>query len=55
MTIKANFIAEEYMTKDHRLVLNQSLIYSIPTNERYGSDYEFIGVTDIHKKGLNHH
>ena len=42
-----NFRTDEYMTKDHRLDLNQWLDNARETYEGYGYDYEFLGITDI--------
>ena len=46
-SIKINFRTDEYMTKDHRLNLNQWLDHVKETYEGYGYDYEFIGISDV--------
>ena len=46
-TTPINFRTDEYMTKDHRLDLNQWLDSARETYEYYGYDYEFLGITDI--------
>ena len=46
-TTLINFRTEEYMTKDHRLDLNQWLDNTRETYQGYGYDYEFLGITDI--------
>ena len=46
-TTLINFRTDEYMTKDHRLDLNQWLDNTRETYEGYGYDYEFLGITDI--------
>ena len=45
-TTLINFRTDEYMTKDHRLDLNQWLDNTRETYEGYGYDYEFLGITD---------
>ena len=45
-TININFRTDEYMDKDHRLNLKW-LDQVRETYERYGYDYEFIGITDM--------
>ena len=45
--IKIYFRTDEYMTKDHRLNLNQWLDHVKETYEGYGYDYEFIGISDV--------
>ena len=49
-TTLINFRTDEYMTKDHRLDLNQWLDNTRETYEGYGYDYEFLGITDIQPK-----
>ena len=46
--LQKNFRTDEYMTKDHRLNLNQWLDQVKETYESYGNDYEFIGTSDVH-------
>ena len=46
-TIKINFTTDEYMTKDHRLNLNQWLDHIKELYEGYGYDYEFLGISDM--------
>ena len=46
-TTLIDFRTDEYMTKDHRLDLNQWLDNTRETYEGYGYDYEFLGITDI--------
>ena len=46
-TTKINFRTDEYMTKDHRLNLNQWLDHVKETYEGYGYDYDFIGISDV--------
>ena len=45
--IKINFRTDEYMTKDHRLNLNQWLEHVKKTYEDYDYNYEIIGITDV--------
>ena len=49
-TTLINFRTDEYMTKDHRLDLNQWLDNTSETYEGYGYDNEFLGKTDIQLK-----
>ena len=46
-TTPINFRTDEFMTKDHRLDLNQWLDNTRENYEGYGCDYEFLGITDI--------
>ena len=46
-TVNINFRTDEYMTKDHRLDLNQWLDHVKEIYEGRGYDYEFIGITDM--------
>ena len=44
---KDYFRTDEYMTKDHRLNLNQWLDHVKEKYKGYGYDYEFIGISDV--------
>ena len=46
-TVNINFRTDEYMTKYHRLDLNQWLDHVKEIYEGRGYDYEFIGITDM--------